>query len=273
VPRRGLRTQRVVGLQRQRHLHQQVVEVQRLLPLQDALVRGVGLRDLARAVVAGGLGEPLRVHQLVLRVADLGVHGGGLEVLVVQPGLGDRRLDRTALVVGVPDDERGVHAAVGRVAAQEHRAERVEGADHQAAATGQARGQHRLDARAHLARGLVGERQRQDVPRRHAVGDQERHASRDHARLAAAGAGQHQERAVDVRHRGALVLGQALQEGVRVQADGGFERCGFLRGWWFGKQQAAQASVRRNASGESREARADNLSTVRFGCRFTFTEP
>ena len=64
----------------------------------------------------------------------------------------------------------------------------------------------RDDALAHFARGLVGERDRGDARRLEAALDQVRDLGGDHARLAAARAGQHEQRAVEVSHRGALRL-------------------------------------------------------------------
>ena len=61
----------------------------------------------------------------------------------------------------------------------------------QSGADGQA--QQRLDAVAHLGRGLVGEGDREDAVRRDALDlHQPRDPVREHARLAAAGAGEHE---------------------------------------------------------------------------------
>ncbi|KAG1444307.1 hypothetical protein G6F57_017854 [Rhizopus arrhizus] len=63
-----------------------------------------------------------------------------------------------------------------------------------------------LHALVHLARGLVGEGQRHHVAAHvAALAQQVSDLLRDHARLAAAGAGQHEARAVQVKHR--LFLG------------------------------------------------------------------
>ena len=61
------------------------------------------------------------------------------------------------------------------------------------------------DPRLHLAGSLVGKSDRSDVLRLVAVLlDQVRDLMRNHARLAAAGAGQHQQRTVEVRNGFAL---------------------------------------------------------------------
>ena len=62
-----------------------------------------------------------------------------------------------------------------------------------------------VEARAHLAGGLVGERHGEDAPRRDALArDEVGDAIRDDARLAAAGAGEDEERALRVGDRGGL---------------------------------------------------------------------
>ena len=74
-----------------------------------------------------------------------------------------------------------------------------------------------FDALAHLARGLVGERDREDLPGLRLVGvDQEGDAVREHARLAAAGAGEDQQRPLAVRDGLALGLVEVLQQLLEV---------------------------------------------------------
>ena len=70
-----------------------------------------------------------------------------------------------------------------------------------------------LDAVAHLLRGLVRERDREDLRRLGLAGrDQVGDAVRQHAGLARAGAGQHQQRAAAVRDRLALRRVEALEQ-------------------------------------------------------------
>lgn len=104
-------------------------------------------------------------------------------------------------------------------------AERVEGADRQLidghfAAFLAGRGERfafeqLAHALAHFQRGLVGECDGGDVARLEALGlDQVRNFLRDHARLAAAGAGEHETRAVKITDR--FILGGVQACGHRV---------------------------------------------------------
>ena len=77
------------------------------------------------------------------------------------------------------------------------------------------------DALAHLARRLVGERDRRDAPRVEAALEQVPDLRCDHARLAAAGARQHEQRTVEWRtaSRCAGLSGNDIGEG-KVGAGG-----------------------------------------------------
>ena len=82
--------------------------------------------------------------------------------------------------------------------------------------------EQQLDALAHLLRGLVGEGDGQDLagaraPGLHEPGD----AVGEHARLARAGAGQDEQRAVAVGHGLALGRVEALQQGLDAVVGGG----------------------------------------------------
>ena len=80
--------------------------------------------------------------------------------------------------------------------------------------------EHVLEPLAHLPRRLVRERDREDLVRLHAVRpDQVGDAMRQHPRLAGAGAGDHEQRPVDVQHSLALGRVQACEELV-VRGDG-----------------------------------------------------
>ena len=92
------------------------------------------------------------------------------------------------------------------------------------------------DALAHLVGGLVGEGDGHDLPGLDAGGDQVGDPMGEHPRLAAAGAGQDQQRTDWVRHRLALRRVQALQDLLR-RARGrlpGFGRCSLARLCRFG---------------------------------------
>ena len=83
--------------------------------------------------------------------------------------------------------------------------------------------EQQLDALAHLLRGLVGEGDGQELAGARAAGVHEPgDAVREHARLARAGAGEHEQRALAVGHRLALGRVQALQQGGDTVVGGGF---------------------------------------------------
>ena len=134
----------------------------------------------------------------------------GRQLLVVDAQASHRGLDHALLVRLVIDHEIlavSLAADLQRldIAAQQAHAERVEGRDQR---LGQrARPHQRLDAAGHLARGLIGEGNRENGVGRDAdMVDQVRDAISDDARLAAAGAGQDQYRPAD-RFHGFTLLG------------------------------------------------------------------
>ncbi len=191
-------------------VQQEIAEVAGVQHPQPVLVERV---ELAAAIV--GEGRAFRRRQLgrdpaaVLPVVDQAgeVARGpalGVDVLGLQ-----QLLDQPLLVVDVDDGEARLQPHQLGVAAQNLRGDRVEGAD-----PAQPLG-HRPDdvgdPRAHLAGGLVGEGDRQQLPRPGAAsGEDVRQPRRQHPGLAGAGARQHQHRPVDRLH------GLAL---LRVQPD------------------------------------------------------
>ena len=134
---------------------------------------------------------------------------------VAQPRLvggGQQFLDDAHGIVRVQDREGRLEPGIARFLAQHLHAQRMEGADGQA--LGQLAVDQRLDALVHLARGLVGEGQRHHVAAHVAAfAQQVSDLLRDHPRLAAAGAGQHQAGAVQVKHRFLLRGIQAVANG------------------------------------------------------------
>ena len=145
----------------------------------------------------------------------------------------DHLLHQAKLVVGVEDGEIRFEAGELGMPAQHARADGVERAqplhafDHAA--------DQRADALLHLARGLVGEGDGQDLPGPGAPrGEDVGEAGRQHARLAGARARQHQHRPVDRHHGLALLLVEAGQIArlmrhdavVRVFAESGVQRVG-----------------------------------------------
>ena len=110
------------------------------------------------------------------------------------------------------------------VAAQDLHADRMEGAEPRHALDHLA--DHRADAALHLARRLVGEGDRQDLARPRAAGGEDvRDARGQHARLAGAGAGQHQHRPVQRLDRLPLLgievgeIGRAARAAARARGD------------------------------------------------------
>ena len=78
-----------------------------------------------------------------------------------------------------------------------------------------------VDAERHLGRGLVRERQREDLRGlRPARGDQPRDAAGDDLRLARAGPRDHEQRPIPVRHRAELVGVQAAEQGLHPARGG-----------------------------------------------------
>ena len=191
---------------------QQVVEVHRVHAVDLALVVlvDVGHRLLEEGAdhLAVVVGRP----QLVLGVRDLGLHRARREALDVDVQVVEALLDQAPRVGRVVDRELARVAEPVGVGAQHARAGRVEG-HHPHGAGGAA--DEQLDALAHLLRGLVGERDRQDLVRaRLARAQQVGDPVGQHAGLARAGAGQDQQRPLAVRDRVALRLVEALQQGV-----------------------------------------------------------
>ncbi len=201
-----------VGLLAQdlRHVQQQIAEVRGVQCAQPGLVRSV---QFARAA-AGEVGILRRRHAggsqpAILPALDhrhqcgrrpsFGVHAFGFHDL----------LQQAQLVVGIQDGEARRQADQVRVAAQHARAQGVERAEPQAFDRPAEDG---ADAFAHFAGGLVGEGHREHLARRGAAGQQDmREAGGQDAGLAGAGAGQHQQRAVDGFHRGALFVVEARE--------------------------------------------------------------
>ena len=122
----------------------------------------------------------------------------------------EQLLEQPDLVVDVEDGEVALQPDQLGVAAQDFHADGVEGAEPRHALDRLA--DHRADAVLHLAGGLVGEGHGEDFGRprpagREDVGD----AGGQHPRLAGAGAGQHQHRAVQGLDRLSLLGVQVVQ--------------------------------------------------------------
>ena len=199
-------------LQQQHGLHDQVVEVHRVglrqPPLVEVVDRGHRLLEEAADLLLVELGVSSR--SLAREMAPCTARGtnrlGSLPSssmqLLHQPHLVGLVVDRE--VRAVPD-QLGVaaqHAAAGGV-------ER-----HHPHAGGDAAAHQLLHALLHLGRGAVGEGDREHLGGRgQLLVDQVRDAVREHPRLAGAGAGHHQQRALRAEHRLALLRIQRLQRG------------------------------------------------------------
>ena len=206
---------RIFAEQAQR-LEQQVAEIGRVQRLQPVLIERVEFRALA---VGEGLGFARRNlvgrQAPVLPGVDLPGERARRPALVVDVLGLDHLLQEADLVVGVENREIGFQADEFGMATQDLGGNGVERAEPGHAFGHRAR--QRGHAFPHLARRLVGEGDSQDFRRarlaeRQNVGD----AGRQHAGLAGAGAGQHQNRAVDRFHRRALLGIERRQPGRRA---------------------------------------------------------
>ena len=148
-----------------------------LVDLGDGLV--VERRDAAHVLV--------RADQLVLRVRDLAVDAAGREPLRVDAEILEAGPHDPHLVGLVVDREAGGVAEPLRLPAQHAATGCVEGEDPRGACEA---AEHALEPLPHLARGLVRERDREDLVGLHAVrADEMRDAVGENARLARAGPG------------------------------------------------------------------------------------
>jgi hypothetical protein len=198
--------------------HDEVVEVEGVGLAETPLVAGVGLRQHPVGVIAllhPGR-EGLLVDQLVLEVGDLRGEAARGVTLGIQVEVAHDQPHEALAVGGVVDREARLQAHVAGLAAQDPHAGAVEGAHPHGLG---ARPDERLDALAHLRGGLVGERDREDLPgldvaRGQQVGD----AVRQHPGLARPGARHDEQRTALVHHGLALLRVEPLQQGVRVGA-------------------------------------------------------
>ncbi len=209
---------------------QQVAEIGGVEGRQPVLVL---LVEVARPAV-GEIARVGRRHVLGQQPAVLPAiqHAGELPrrpALLVDIGGLEQLLDQPDLVVRVEDGEIGAQVHQFGVAAQDARADRVEGP----------KPRHAFDAGAdeladpllHLACGLVGESHRQDLGRPGAPsGEDVRDARCQDARLAGSGACEHQQRALGGQDRLALLFIETPQVIGRAPAKLAGDRPG---GWPF----------------------------------------
>jgi hypothetical protein len=190
--------------------HDEVVEVQRLGLGQPPLVERVGLGQVPFRRPGSLAGKGLRVHQLVLQVGYLGCHRPGRVAFRIEVELTGDHLHQPPRVVGVVDREGGLEPGVLVLGAQDPYTGGVErGHPHQPGSIADQVG----DPLLHLAGGLVGERDRDDltrvyVPRGQQVGD----PVGEHPGLTRAGTGHDQQRRPGMGHRRSLGLVEPLQQ-------------------------------------------------------------
>jgi hypothetical protein len=152
--------------------------------------------------------------QAVLGVGDLGLHCDRREPLGVDVQVAEAALHQPARIGLVVDGELARVAQPRGVGAQHPRAGGVEG-EHPHRP--HPRPQQQLDPVAHLLGGLVGERDGQDLPCPRPIGaHQPCDPVGEHARLAAPGPGQDQQRAALVDDGLALGRVETGEEGFEV---------------------------------------------------------
>jgi hypothetical protein len=201
----------------------------------EQIVEGDGVRQPQRVlelVVDGGDDAAERVerealvlrlaHERVLGVGDGGEHALGRPLLRRDPLPLHHALHHGEGVVLVVDGEARLTPDEVRRGAQHARADRVEGTDPHAA---ERLAEQALDAVAHLAGGLVGEGDGEDLGGRDAVvADEARDARGEDARLAGARAGEDEDRALVVQHGLALRGIEAVERLVERRCAGKMER-------------------------------------------------
>ena len=193
-------------------VQQQVAEIDGVHGPQPLLIGGVEGRRAAVGVVGAVRARHLVDGEApVLPALDDDGEGARRPALLVDVGRLDDLLEQANLVVGVEDGEVGLEARELGVAAQDAGRNGVEGAEPEA---GGGAAQQSLHAADHLARRLVGEGDREHLPRPGAPGGENMGEARgEHAGLAGAGAGQHQQRAVERFGRLPLLRIQAVEIG------------------------------------------------------------
>ncbi len=197
-------------LQRVDGPHQQVVEVHRVRLEHPLLIERESLGDDLLKWTRRRFRIHPGVDQLVLGAGDLRADRARRVALRVDVQLVHAAFEHPQRVGLVVDREAARVAEPLSVGAQHPGAGRVEGRHPHR--PGRAADQ-RLDPLAHLLGGFVGEGDREDLARpggagRQQVGD----PVGEHAGLAGAGAGQHQQRPLAVAHRLALRLVQLRQQ-------------------------------------------------------------
>ena len=228
-------------------LHQKVAEIDGVQILEAALIGGIERAPLAVGkAVALAVGHTLGPQTAVLPAVDHAGEDARGPALLVDILCFEKLLDQTDLVVRIEHGEGGLEVDKLRVAAEDFHADGVKRAEPRHAFNNAAdQATHPL---LHLARGLVGEGHRQDLPWIGAPKAQQmRNARGQHPRLARSRAGEHQQWPVQRLHCLALL-------GVeRVQIRLGITPHGTLRnGEHFGRRRPMRVlgfDIRRQGRG------------------------
>ncbi len=214
-----LRQHVLVRVEDGQHVQEKVAEIHRVERPQPLLVLGVYLG--AHVVEGRSLGSRhlLRAPGAVLPVVDETGELARGPAFLVDVGGDDELFEKPHLVVGVEDREVRLQPHEFGVAAQELDPDGVEGAEPG----------HPLDRFAeeachavlHLARGLVGEGDGQDLVRPRLAGvEKVRDPGGERAGLAGARAREHQDRAIQRQHRLALRRVQPVEVRLRPRGHG-----------------------------------------------------
>jgi quercetin dioxygenase-like cupin family protein len=201
-------------------LDDEVVEVEGVRPEQPVLVGLVDVGDLDLGPPAGALLVGLEVDQLVLGVADGGLDRARGEPLVVDAELLRDLGDQPLRVLRVVDGEAAAVAQAGELATQDPDARLVEGGDPHP--VGQPVPHQPADPLGHLAGGLVGEGDREDLERVDVViTDQVGDPVGEHPGLARPRTGDDEHRSLDGLDRLALRGVEPLEQRGRFGRHGG----------------------------------------------------
>ena len=193
-------------------LQEQVVEVYGGALAKQVFVALVGADDNLVPVAAGAVGQALDAEKLALGAGNAGEDGARREALGIEFELGEGALHQRHLVGVVIDYEIAVEADMLTLAPQHVRAECVEGGCGELIRRLPEQGDEALS---HLSGSLVGEGDGGDAVGGDADDAHEvRDAVRDDARLAAAGARDDEQRAVDRGDGVALVVVQPVEYSV-----------------------------------------------------------
>jgi hypothetical protein len=184
-----LAADRRITLQEQGGFHQKIIEIQPVAVGQQLLIARVDLRERPREEVRRSCLECISIDQLVLQRGYGVEHARRGKVGAVQTAVLESLLDASALVGGVVDAEIGMDSRGSGIAAQDSHAQRMERAD-----MGPGRGAECNGPLAHLFSRLIGEGNRTNVVGSYARLNEGGDPIGDDPRLAAAGAGQHEER-------------------------------------------------------------------------------